>query len=78
MHGPINVKSPNNISKWEIGFNSAFKGLIIITHTYVRKQKEVPAEFPELETCPKVKSYLHIIFFIELYNRFCWFQILAP
>jgi hypothetical protein len=27
MHGPINVKSPNNISKWQMGFNSAFKGL---------------------------------------------------
>jgi hypothetical protein len=23
----INVKSPNNISKWHMGFNSAFKGL---------------------------------------------------
>jgi hypothetical protein len=30
MHGPINVKSPNNISKWQMGFNSAFKGLIIV------------------------------------------------
>jgi hypothetical protein len=30
MHGPINVKSPNNISKWQMGFNSAFKGLIVI------------------------------------------------
>jgi hypothetical protein len=29
MHLPINVKSPNNISKWQIGFNSAFKGLSI-------------------------------------------------
>jgi hypothetical protein len=28
MHLPINVKSPNNISKWQMGFNSAFKGLI--------------------------------------------------
>jgi hypothetical protein len=28
MHGPINVKSPNNTSKWQMGFNSAFKGLI--------------------------------------------------
>jgi hypothetical protein len=28
MHGPINVKSPNNISKWQMEFNSAFKGLI--------------------------------------------------
>jgi hypothetical protein len=27
MHGPINVKSPKNISKWQVGFNSAFKGL---------------------------------------------------
>jgi hypothetical protein len=27
MHGPINVKSPNNISKWQMRFNSAFKGL---------------------------------------------------
>jgi hypothetical protein len=26
MHGPINVKSFNNASKWQMGFNSAFKG----------------------------------------------------
>jgi DNA-binding transcriptional regulator of glucitol operon len=25
---PINVKSPNNISKWQMEFNSAFKGLM--------------------------------------------------
>jgi hypothetical protein len=28
MHVLINVKSPNNISKWQMGFNSTFKGLI--------------------------------------------------
>jgi hypothetical protein len=28
MHVSINVKSPNNISEWQMGFNSAFKGLI--------------------------------------------------
>jgi len=28
MHGPISVKSPNNTSKWQMGFNSAFRGLI--------------------------------------------------
>jgi hypothetical protein len=28
MHGPINVKSPNNTSKWPMGFNLVFKGLI--------------------------------------------------
>jgi hypothetical protein len=27
MHVLINVKSSNNISKWQMGFNSAFKGL---------------------------------------------------
>jgi hypothetical protein len=27
MHGPINVKSPNNTTKWQMGFKSAFKGL---------------------------------------------------
>jgi hypothetical protein len=26
MHLPINVKSFNNISKWHMGINSAFKG----------------------------------------------------
>ena len=30
-HGPINVISPNNTSKWQIRFNSAFKGLIQMT-----------------------------------------------
>jgi hypothetical protein len=30
MHLPINFKSPNNISKLQMGFNSAFKGLNII------------------------------------------------
>jgi hypothetical protein len=27
MHGPINVKSPNDTSKLQMEFNSAFKGL---------------------------------------------------
>jgi hypothetical protein len=27
MHLPINVKSLHNNSKWQMGFNSAFKGL---------------------------------------------------
>jgi hypothetical protein len=37
MHGPINVKSPNNTNKWQMGFNSAFKGLILfgLRKTYV-------------------------------------------
>jgi hypothetical protein len=30
MHGTMKVKSLNNTSKWQMGFNSAFKGLILI------------------------------------------------
>jgi hypothetical protein len=32
MHRSINVSSPNNISKWHMGINSAFKGLRCFTH----------------------------------------------
>jgi hypothetical protein len=39
MHGPINVKSPNNISKWQMGFNSAFKGLIQPFEAWLCHQK---------------------------------------
>jgi hypothetical protein len=29
MRGHINVKSPNNITNWQMRFNSAFKGLTL-------------------------------------------------
>jgi hypothetical protein len=42
MHGTINVKSPNNISRWQMGFNSAFKGLIFIRLSlYLRKNSNI-------------------------------------
>jgi hypothetical protein len=34
MHGPINVKSPNNVRKWQMGFNSAFIGLKRVLRKY--------------------------------------------
>jgi hypothetical protein len=34
MHLPINVKSPNNISKWQVGFNSAFEALSTVRPIY--------------------------------------------
>jgi hypothetical protein len=41
MHGTINVKSPNNISKWQMEFNSAFKGLIhFIFSIYIQTASE--------------------------------------
>jgi hypothetical protein len=36
MQVPMNVKSPNNTRKWQMGFNSAFKGL--------SREKEYPVE----------------------------------
>jgi hypothetical protein len=34
MHRTINVKSLNNTSKWQMGFNSAFKGLKNFYYSY--------------------------------------------
>jgi hypothetical protein len=44
MHLPIKVKSPNNIRKWQMGFNSAFKGLIILL-VYLLYCKKLPNTF---------------------------------
>jgi hypothetical protein len=44
MHGPINVKSPNNTSKWQMGFNSAFKGLTVKLVKIVRPLQANDAE----------------------------------
>jgi hypothetical protein len=41
MHGLINVKSLNNISKWQVGFNSAFKGLIYTEEARVFRTAEM-------------------------------------
>jgi hypothetical protein len=56
MHVLINVKSPNNtISKWQMGFNSAFKGL---------KEEEFPLELQvghlnHQLRCPQVRVEKH-------------------
>jgi hypothetical protein len=52
MHGPINVKSLNNTSKWQMGFNLAFKGLIVT--------KSKSKNFASLScfTFPKMLPYL--------------------
>jgi hypothetical protein len=55
MHEHIKVKSPNNTSKWQMGFNSAFKGLIstvlqtdvwpISKETLIRKHFKIFVKF---------------------------------
>jgi hypothetical protein len=54
MHGPINVKSPNNISEWQMGFNSAFKGLMKC------------ATSSSMDVL-SVQIFLNILFSVELY-----------
>ena len=39
MHGPINVKSPNNISEWQMGFNSTYKGLSHISISHITEDR---------------------------------------
>jgi hypothetical protein len=50
MHGPINVKSPNNISEWQMGFNSVFKGLTAVASCkeWSSSQKADPAHHTSL------------------------------
>jgi hypothetical protein len=45
MHGPINVKSPNNITNWQMRFNSAFKGL---TFCHLLKKFSVVSQYSQL------------------------------
>jgi hypothetical protein len=40
MHAPINVKSPNTTSKWQMEFNSAFRGLSVLL-SYVTEIKTI-------------------------------------
>jgi hypothetical protein len=52
MHGPINFESPNNTSKWQMGFNSAFKGLIEMEQTHLSRLL-----FSGFYVSPKFKIY---------------------
>jgi hypothetical protein len=40
MHGPLNVKSPINASKCQMGFNSACKGLMAETRYSLNELKK--------------------------------------
>jgi hypothetical protein len=44
MHVPINDKSPNNISKWQMGFNSALKGLILLGWKIIANEEHVQCD----------------------------------
>jgi hypothetical protein len=44
MHIPITVKIPNNISEWQMGFNSAFKGLTLQTVLAMSRSRQAQPE----------------------------------
>jgi hypothetical protein len=68
MHLPINVKSPNNISKWQMGFNSAFKGLKKV------QKEEFSAAFQKLHDRAKDCIYANGAYF-ELIRKLCLFDV---
>jgi hypothetical protein len=47
MHGPIKVKSPNNTSKWQMGFNLAFKGLTCNLTTFNKMFPSISDKFED-------------------------------
>jgi hypothetical protein len=68
MHGPINVKSPNNISNWQMGFNSAFKGLkmegkrlLFDSPTYMRASPHVTCVFGHILNSFILLKYLGLL-----------------
>jgi hypothetical protein len=55
MHGPINAKSPNNTSKWQMRFNSAFKGLTSALDGVGGQSHDPAVLTPRKTRCPLYK-----------------------
>jgi hypothetical protein len=62
MHVPINVKSPNNISEWQRGFNSAFKGLNIKKSNKYKKNHTVGYTLTWERSHFQVPRLLYVLF----------------
>jgi hypothetical protein len=52
MHVPMNVKFPNNTSKWQMEFNSEFKGLRCGSVLYVEEQSKAMKLYIKLIPIP--------------------------
>jgi hypothetical protein len=82
MYVPINVKSPNNTSKWQMGFNLAFKGLMRETQVQITCSIEtancttdfqfvitILTSVPTRDLVENTKTYFEIYFvFVEVYK----------
>jgi hypothetical protein len=51
MHGPIKVKSPNNTSKWHMGFNSTFEGLKRYTYVSMERRTQFTIKYVRVCVC---------------------------
>jgi hypothetical protein len=70
MQVPINVKSPNNISKWQMEFNSAFKGLMFKYFVLVYNTLFIYTGKNILDVCGSVHhSIIHTL--LHLVGYFC-------
>jgi hypothetical protein len=54
MHRSMDVKAPNNTRKWQMGFNSAFKGLILLFLT--KKDYTINVFFTKHNSDKKIKG----------------------
>jgi hypothetical protein len=77
MHGPMNVKFPNNTSKWQMEFNSAFKGLMwsIIVQCFQQNMEPAPsAGLPGsvyLISCSVIWAVSLTLFYLKAYS-YAW------
>jgi hypothetical protein len=70
MHGPINVKSPNNTSKRQMGFNSVFKGLKMKAPQHVDTWETTQTRFASRKTWKLINFLweLQIVFYVCLWR----------
>jgi hypothetical protein len=66
MHLPMNVKSPNNIKKWQMGFNSEFKGLTNIFYVKLfNKSKNYSfSEFVQVIRRKRILPICRLLFYV--------------
>jgi hypothetical protein len=68
MPVPINVKSPNNTSEWQMGFNSAFKGLSVSCLLYTAKCVDWATDSPAAVMKDRWRPYSPIDTCTKMWN----------
>jgi hypothetical protein len=71
MHGPINVKSLNNTNKWQIGFNSAFKGLIFQFSLFLNARTKCGVKFHSPLRVIHIMKFAWYLRSLAVYSSLC-------